>query len=174
MSDPYRKPVERPRPPSQAPRWYTKSGDVEKGPFEVDAIKRSLKEGYIRSTALVRREDQTEWHPITELSRFGATSAASAPLSPTTTPARSSSTSTPARDEGTKILIYGALACTLTYIGLIFGVMGIAAARKQPRESRGKYARVGLILSVVGVVIQVLLLVFAVVIIVLTKKGAIQ
>jgi hypothetical protein len=64
MTDPYRKQAERPPVPKELRRWYTKAGEVHKGPFDATSIRRSYKEGYLRSTSLVRAEDEAEWRPL--------------------------------------------------------------------------------------------------------------
>ncbi len=64
---PYRKPGEPARVPKDLRRWYTKPGDVEKGPYDALAIHRSLKEGYVKPTTLVRAEDELEWRPLSSV-----------------------------------------------------------------------------------------------------------
>jgi hypothetical protein len=78
------------------------------------------------------------------------------------------------RDDGTKTLIYGALACTLTYIGLVFGIMGVVFARRQLRNGPARYTRAGYILSLVGIAIQLLMVVGAAVVIVLSRSGTLK
>jgi hypothetical protein len=60
----YREQGERPPIPQENRRWYTKTGDPEKGPFEEDALVRSFKEGKIGRATQVRAEDEVEWKPI--------------------------------------------------------------------------------------------------------------
>ena len=67
MTAPYRKPGEPAPVPKELRRWFTKSGDVEKGPFEASAVRRSLKEGYIKPTTLVRAEDEREWRELSSV-----------------------------------------------------------------------------------------------------------
>ena len=166
---PYRKPGERPSVPRELRRWYTKSGDVEKGPYEAAAIRTSLKEGHLRPTTLVRAEDETEWRPASEVTDItrGAAPRAKPPAPPV-------APIVPADDGSSKTLVYGALACGLTYVGLVFGILGIRLARRQLRDGPGKHTRTGYMLSVVGVCIQLALLVAAVVVIVLTNKGVLH
>lgn len=159
MSEPYRKPGEPAAVPRETRRWFTKSGDVVKGPFELVALRRSLKEGYIKRTTLVRPEDETEWRPISEATdvvrgvapRPKSAPVALAPVAPV--------------DDGAKLLIYGALSCGLAYVGLVFGIIGLVASRRALREGNAKYARAGHVLSIVGVAVQVALFVFAAVVI---------
>ena len=60
----YRAPGERPRLPDSDRRWFTRQGDVEKGPYEADILARSVKSGVLKRTALVRAEDEAEWRPV--------------------------------------------------------------------------------------------------------------
>lgn len=163
---PYRKLAEPSPVRRELRRWYTKSGEVEKGPFEASALRRSLKDGHLRATTLVRGEDQTEWRPVTDVTDITRGVPPSARASPR--PAASPQPFAPA-DESTKTLIYGALACGLTYVGLVFGIMGLLLARKQLRSGAGKYTRAGYILSIVGIGIQLALIVFAVVVIAMSQ-----
>jgi hypothetical protein len=81
----------------------------------------------------------------------------------------STATTPTGMDAGTKALIYGALACGLTYVGLVFGILGILSARKQRAVAPNKNARIGLVLSVVGVCIQLALVVAAALVIALGR-----
>jgi hypothetical protein len=47
--------------------WVVKGEGGERGPFGADAVARSLAEGFIHGTTLVRAEDETEWHPASEV-----------------------------------------------------------------------------------------------------------
>lgn len=67
MGEPYREKAERPPIPAALRRWYTKNGDVEKGPFDAEVLASSLEGGRIKTTTLVRAEDGTEWQRITDV-----------------------------------------------------------------------------------------------------------
>jgi hypothetical protein len=67
MPTPYRKPGEPAPIAKDLRRWFTKSNDVEKGPFEALAVRRSLREGYIKSKTLVRAEDEREWRELSSV-----------------------------------------------------------------------------------------------------------
>jgi hypothetical protein len=60
VGEPYREKGERPPLPAELRRWY----NLEKGPFDEDILRRSLKSGKLKSTTLVRAEDETTWRPI--------------------------------------------------------------------------------------------------------------
>lgn len=64
---PYRKPGEPAPVPRHLRRWYTKAGDVEKGPYDAFAIHGSVKDGYLKSATLVRAEDELEWRPLSSV-----------------------------------------------------------------------------------------------------------
>jgi hypothetical protein len=68
---PYRKPGEPAPIAKEHRRWFTKSNDVEKGPFETSAVRRSLRDGYIKKTTLVRAEDEREWRPLSSVPELG-------------------------------------------------------------------------------------------------------
>jgi len=61
---PYRHPDVRPPLTDAERRWYTRQGDVEKGPYTADMVALSVKRGMLKRTALVRAEDETEWRPL--------------------------------------------------------------------------------------------------------------
>ena len=63
----YREKGERPAIPEEQRRWYTKQGDVEKGPYEMRVIVASVESGRLRPTTLVRPEDEPDWRPLSEL-----------------------------------------------------------------------------------------------------------
>lgn len=48
------------------PRWFAKRADseVEKGPYEAQAIRDAVRAGSISPDSLVRREDSFEWLPV--------------------------------------------------------------------------------------------------------------
>lgn len=73
----------------------------------------------------------------------------------------------PVDDGSTKTLVYGVLACSLTYVGIVFAIMGILLARAQMRSGPGKHTRTGYVLSLVGLGIQLVLSGVAIVVIVL-------
>jgi hypothetical protein len=64
---PYRAQGERPKLTDEERRWFTKQGDVVKGPYPTDALVRSVKNGMLKRTALVRGEDEVEWRPLGEV-----------------------------------------------------------------------------------------------------------
>jgi hypothetical protein len=64
---PYRKPGEPAPIAKEHRRWFTKSNDVEKGPFEASAVRRSLRDGYIKPATLVRAEDEREWRELSSI-----------------------------------------------------------------------------------------------------------
>lgn len=164
---PYRKQGERPSVPPELRRFYTKSSDVEKGPYEPAAIRRAIKEGHLRATTLVRAEDDTEWFPASEVTDIMR---GVRPRARRSTPAPT--TDAPVADDSTKTLVYGALACTLTCIGIVFAIMGISLAREQLRTNPGKYTRAGYRLSIVGLGIQLFMIITCAVILVVLSKGA--
>lgn len=53
-------------------RWYTRrnASCVEKGPFDEDALRRSLASGDVKRSTLLRREDEQEWLPIDKHPHF--------------------------------------------------------------------------------------------------------
>jgi hypothetical protein len=61
---PYRQPAERRKLGDAERRWYTKQGGAERGPYDAEAIARSVKTGMIKRTALVRAEDDNGWRPL--------------------------------------------------------------------------------------------------------------
>jgi hypothetical protein len=156
----YRNPGERAAVPREHRRWFTKMSSGEKGPFDAQALRESLKAGYIKRGTLVRAEDETDWQPLGDVQDIvrGVAPSPSGIAKP------GFAVSDPLTPDGTNVLIYGALACTITFFGLLFGIAGIVAARAQ--NPPGKYTRAGYILSIVGVVIQ--LLVVAAIILVMT------
>ncbi len=105
MNDPYRKPGERAPIPPHLRLWLTKSGDVVKGPFDVEAIRQSFKDGYIKSSTLVRAEDEAEWRPLSEVKEI-TLGVAAAPPKEEEAPG---SSSTPLREASVwKLVAYGA------------------------------------------------------------------
>jgi hypothetical protein len=67
---PYREKAERPPIPVDARRWYTRQGDVEKGPYDEAALVHAVKTKMLRATTLVRAEDETEWRPFSQVERL--------------------------------------------------------------------------------------------------------
>jgi hypothetical protein len=61
---PYREPGQRPKLSEAERRWFTRQGDVEKGPYAADVLARSVKSGVLKRTSLVRAEDETEWRAV--------------------------------------------------------------------------------------------------------------
>jgi hypothetical protein len=61
--DPYREPDSRPTM-LESPRWYVRRDetDPEEGPFSKELIQRSVDNGVLNSTFLVRAEDEPYWH----------------------------------------------------------------------------------------------------------------
>lgn len=64
LSGAYRQPAERPRLLDSERRWFTRTGDVHKGPYSSKVLARSIRSGVLRRTSLVRAEDETEWRPV--------------------------------------------------------------------------------------------------------------
>jgi hypothetical protein len=73
---PYREPGERPALSDETRRYFTKNGDVVKGPYDHEAIVRSLKSGRMKLSTLVRGEDEEEWRPAGTDPRFARTKTA--------------------------------------------------------------------------------------------------
>lgn len=44
-----------------AEKWFVKSGEREKGPYELAALEQSLNDGALQASALVRAESSGEW-----------------------------------------------------------------------------------------------------------------
>ncbi len=143
MSEPYRKPGERTPIAPELRRWFTKSGDVEKGPFERTAILRSLKEGYIKRTTLVRAEDQSEWLPLSQVKEL--TGPAPRPNAPRPAP-----THVAALEPGNYWLGFVVSICA----GLI-GLIVIYATSREIETRRGAlngfFVRIGLTVALVVV-----------------------
>ena len=66
----YRDKAERPPLHPDCRRWFTKQGDAEKGPYDEEAIVRAVKTRLLRTTTLVRAEDETEWRPLAQVERL--------------------------------------------------------------------------------------------------------
>ncbi|MGD0526482.1 MAG: DUF4339 domain-containing protein [Polyangiaceae bacterium] len=64
---PYREPGARAPLSDAERRWFTRKGDVEKGPYALDVLTRSIKSGVLKRTSLVRAEDETQWRPVHEV-----------------------------------------------------------------------------------------------------------
>jgi hypothetical protein len=79
MLDAYREQAERPALSPRERRYFTKSGDVEKGPFPLDALVRGVQSSVLRMSALVRAEDEADWRPLRVLPELRR---ALAPLAP--------------------------------------------------------------------------------------------
>jgi hypothetical protein len=72
MLDAYREKAERPALSQDERCYFTKSGDVEKGPFQLDALVRGVQSNVLKMSALVRAEDEADWRrlrALPELSR---------------------------------------------------------------------------------------------------------
>ena len=70
MADPealYREPAARPLLLDAERRWFTKHGDVERGPYDADALMRSVKRGFLSPNSIVRAEDETVWRPLSRV-----------------------------------------------------------------------------------------------------------
>lgn len=141
---PYRKPGEPAPIPRELRRWFTKSNASEKGPFEASAILLSLKEGYLKTTTLVRAEDETEWRPLGGVYEL-AVERASCPRSP----------SAP-RGPAPRLAPSGSYAGGFL-LGIFLGLLGmiIAYVRREPEARRG--ARNGFLARLVFVLFVVLL-----------------
>lgn len=124
MSDPpapYRRPDVRPPLTDAERRWFTKQGDVEKGPFTADVVAVSVKRGMLKRTSLVRAEDETGWRPL------GSVDALVAALGGTSLARRGTSDADPREwaalvDEGTFL---GGFAA-----GFIGGIIGYLLVRR--------------------------------------------
>ena len=62
QGSPYREPAEHETP--REPRWFTRRGETEYGPFTADEIARLLSSGRARTLTPVRAEEETDWHPL--------------------------------------------------------------------------------------------------------------
>jgi hypothetical protein len=145
---------------SDARRWFTKARGLEKGPFEPDALRRSLRAGTVKRTTLVRAEDEQDWRPLHAVREI--LQAQLPPEPPRTAP--------PPPAEDTKLVVLGILACGLTYVGLPLAIVGIVLTRKKLRSAPTKNARLGYVLSLAGLAVQVLLLAGVAVLVWLSKK----
>ena len=68
--DPYRERGERPSVPDAERRYYTKRADVVKGPFDAEALMRSVKSGRLNPATLVRADDEPDWLPMAHIPRL--------------------------------------------------------------------------------------------------------
>lgn len=63
---------------------------------------------------------------------------------------------------GIAAVVFGILSITLFFTGIpsaIFGIIGIVFALRQRKKSKNKWAKAGLILSVIGLVLSIILII---------------
>ncbi len=135
MTDPYRKQAERPQIPKELRRWYTKAGEIAKGPFDAAAIARSYRDGYLKGTTLVRAEDEAEWRPLSKIKELTIQAASPPPPSLRGGPPLSSATSE-VRTGGT---FWGGFAA-----GVLAGLLAVIivyVTKTEPETRRGGRAR---------------------------------
>jgi hypothetical protein len=144
MTVPYRQQAEPSPIPKELRRWYTKQNDVEKGPFDRRAIARSLRDGRLRPTTLVRGEFEIEWHPLESV----------AELRPKTDPNRFRRDFDPSRDLQHATGTFGGGFAAGFFGGLIGYLIVRVVSKGQEETLRG--ARLGFFVQVVvGVILRV-------------------
>ena len=147
---PYRKPGEPAPVPKEHRRWFTKSNDVEKGPFEASAVRRSLREGYIKKTTLVRAEDEREWRELSSVPELGAQPVVNIPRMK------------PASDDGPAQPIplgsfWGGFAATIFFglLALVIVLVSTKATETRRGAIRGYLARIALSIAFVVITLAV-------------------
>lgn len=139
---PYRERAERPKIPAEGRRWFTKHDDVEKGPFEEEALVRAVQSNKLKSSTLVRPEDESEWRPLSHVKQ----------LMPKATRARADFD--PARDLAAEA--HGSFNSGLVagMLGGCIGLLLVEVLAKHQETKRG--ARIGFFVQLfVGVMIRV-------------------
>jgi hypothetical protein len=115
-----------------------------------DNIRTWVAEGRLNPQSLIRRDDDTEWRPLTDFAEFaGALAAKAAPEDATSSlPA---GPAVPARTSGLAIasLVLGLLGIT-AFIGLVLGIIArVKIKRSQGTLGGGGIALAGIIVSVI-------------------------
>jgi hypothetical protein len=146
VEGPYRKPGERAAVPANERRWFTKTGDVEKGPFDEKVLIRSVRNGLLNPKTLVRPEDVPEWQPLSTIER----------LAKQTAPALVRHSDPQSADAGEPRGSFGAGLAA----GLFGGVIGLALVSliaKGTDTKRG--ARLGFLVQVgIGILLRLIAL----------------
>ena len=143
MGEPYREKGERPPIPPGLRRWFTKTGDLEKGPFEEEALIASLKNGKIKSTTLVRAEDDAEWQRIGDVKA----------LAPKTAPIAFRNDFDPQRDGSVEPPGSFGAGFAAGFFGGILGMILVLAMAKGAATKQG--ARLGFVCQIgVGVLLR--------------------
>jgi hypothetical protein len=65
--DPYRSAAAKEQLPDDQRRYFTKRGDVVKGPFEPDVLADAVRRGKVKPSTLARAEGDAEWTQISEM-----------------------------------------------------------------------------------------------------------
>jgi GYF domain 2 len=146
MGEPYREKGERPPIPPGLRRWFTKSGDLEKGPFDEKALLASLKNGLIKSTTLVRGEGDVQWQRIGDVKE----------LAPKTAPIAFRSDFDPRRNGAVENEGSFGAGFAAGFFGGILGMILVLAMAKGPATKQG--ARIGFVVQIfIGVLVRVML-----------------
>jgi hypothetical protein len=128
---PYRRPDERRSLTDAERRWFTKQGDIEKGPYATELVASSFKKGMVKRSTLVRAEDETEWRPITSVDALMAAVRGPAPRIPGTSSPDPREGADPALDGN----FFGGLAAG--FFGGCIGLVLVLAIAKGAATRRG-------------------------------------
>lgn len=147
MGEPYRAKGERAPIPEGLRRWYTKSGDLEKGPFEEEALIASFKNGKLKNSTLVRAEDNAEWRRIADVKE----------LAPKTAPIAFRSDFDERRDGSVEVMGSFGAGFAAGLFGGIIGMLLVLAMAKGPATKQG--ARMGFVAQIgIGMLLRAMAL----------------
>jgi GYF domain 2 len=146
MNDAYRAKAERPPIAAEERRWFTKRDDVIKGPFDEDALVRSVKAGRLLRSTLVRMEGEATWRSLKDVPELETQVS---PISPPTAP---DSRRMDAIPTGSYALGFA--------VGFFTGIIGYGIIHYSSRGTETKRgARTGFFVQLgVGLVLRLLIL----------------
>ena len=140
----------------------------EYGPVTVEQIQQWIREGRANAQTKVRAEEGVEWKTLSSFPElWGDIAGSKVPPTAPVTGARAPSLLTP-KTNGMAIagLVMGIFSliqcCSIIFgtLGVIFSSVGLSQINKQPGEFTGKgMAVAGLVMSIVGLALNILLLV---------------
>ena len=141
----------------------------EYGPFSADQLRQWIAESRANASTSTLAEGATEWKPLGSLPEF---SMLFAPSAPATTPAFSPTPASGLRTNGFALtgFILGLVSCFFglfcccvgplgSILGIVFSLIGLSQINRRPDIYQGKtFATIGLVLSILGLVLCILLM----------------
>ncbi len=145
----------------------------EYGPITAEQLRRWIAESRANAQSQVWAEGATDWKPLGQLPEFA--DALAIPPARITIPAQISALPPAPRNNPMAVtgLIMGIVSVTLglccygapfNVLGVVFSLVGLSQIKKDPQREQGRgLAIAGLVLSLVGILIGVLLLILVIV-----------